>query len=770
MKRLVILFHLILMMVTLCARAEYHLTINSGQTVSGEVVDGSQGNQYVYGTLADSTITGRNAYSYVARGGQADTILVTRQGTLFLEPGGNASYTTVTDGGLLQINGSADNASVSNGGEININAGENGINDPTQGGHALNTTVGNDGVMINRYGVDSNTVVEAGGELDTGWNYAYETRNTGVSENATIQNGGRQQVTNGGTSENSRVETGGMLLVSGTWHYDDVMDPSPSAWYYGTARGSDISGEMQNQGGVDTDTTLQPGGQYLLDGGGISRRLTVSQGSSAQITTGTLDDFWLFGGMNVNSNATLTGSGTIGNSGELDLNEGARTASLDLTLAGTLSLHNAGDTASSPYQLASLTLEGGTVRFDPASFATLSMDTLTGNGNFYLNTRITDGQGDRINVSGDANGDFGIMVADTGQSPETPSSLQIVHTGGGDAQFMLLNPDQQVDLGTWKYGLVPDGQGNWSLTPQGTPTPSADAVLAMANVTPTLFLVETDALYRRLDTVRAGTHGGEFWTDTLSSRFDVNRTGNAAYRQTLGGVIMGYDSHRRVASGNLTLGVAGSYSRSSLDMAGNSEGTVDSYSTALYASFYAHSRFWLDGVLKGNLFNQHLNVRMSAGGRASSRYTTPGIGGSLITGVDIALAKTTLSPFIGVTGFTTQGDDYTLSNGMLARPGSAKSALTQAGVRIGQTMTTAGGAQLAPWLKVALEQEFVHSNEVRVNKDRFNNDIAGARGSCQAGFSATLTPQSRLYASMKYEKGEGTESPWAGSIGLSFRF
>jgi outer membrane autotransporter protein len=772
MKYPLLFLPLSLLMVHTSVRADYHVTIDSGQTVSGDVVDGRQGYQYVYGTLTDSTITGWNAYSYVASGGQTDILTVTQEGTLFLEPGSLANHTSVTAGGQLQINGCAENSYVDNGGEIDINQGENGINDPTQGGQARNTTVGPGGVMINRYGVDSNTVVEAGGELDTGRDYPYEIRNTALSQNAVINAGGIQRVTNGGTSENSQVETGGTLIVSGTWHYDSVIDPDPSAWYYGTATDSVISGEMQNLGGVDTGTTLQSGGQYVLDSYGVSHQLTVDQGGYAQINKGTLDDFGLYGVMAVSNEAILTGSGTVGSSGELVLNEGAHTASLDLTLAGHLSLQNSDSATSHQYQLASLTLDGGTVGFDSTSFTTLNMDTLSGNGDFYLHTDIAGAQGDSINVSGDASGEFGIMVADTGVSPLEPSSLQIVHTGGGDAQFTLLNPDQQVDLGTWEYGLVSDGQGNWSLAPQAspTPTPSTDAVLALANVTPTIFQTEIAVLQARLDTPHSHPREGELWMEALSNRFDVNRNGNAAYRQTLGGMMMGYDTHRTLANGILTLGIAGSYSRSNLEMTNNSTGTVDSYSTALYAHYDDPRHFWLDGVLKANLFNQHLAARMSSGGRADGSYTTPGIGGSLVTGYDAHLANTTLSPFIGFTGFTSQSDDYRLSNGMQAHPGTAKSALAQVGVRVSQPTSTHSGAQFTPWVKVALEQEFVHSNTIRVNSDRFNNDIAGSRGSYQAGISAMLTPQTQLNVSMMYEKGDGIESPWTGSLGMNYAF
>lgn len=735
MKLAPYLITLTLPFISLSARADYHTQINAGNTVSGEVVDGSKGDQHVYGTLTDSTITGSYAWSDVGNGGQTNNITVTDHGELFLEPGGSAYGTQIATDGELQVNGYAENTYVGNGGQVYVNAGRNGVEDPSQGGLIVNTTIGAGGLMVNRYGIDTNTVVEAGGELDTGWNYPYEIRNTAISRNAVIQNGGIQQVSNGGTSEDSQIEDGGTLIVTGTWHYDVVTDTQPSAWYRGTADDTAVYGAMQNQGGLDENTTVQSGGQYTLGGYGLSHQLTVAQGGSAQINDGALDSFWLYGIMDVSSQATLTGTGTVGSSGELVLNEGAKTSGLSLALDGVLSLQNGSDAGPHHYQIAGLEMDGGTVLFDPTSFATLDMETLSGSGNFWMNTNIAAQQGDMINVSGEANGDYGIWINDIGESPADPQSLQVVQTGGGDAQFTLLNPNQQVDIGTWEYGLTPDGQGNWSLTPQATPTPSTEAVLAMANVTPTIFQAEASVLQTRLDVTRSRPHQGELWVQALSNRFDVNRTANAAYHQRLDGMMMGYDRNLPRQTGLLTLGIAGGYSRSDLDLANNSDGSVDSYSAALYTSYYDQSRFWLDGMLKGNLFNQHLNARMSSGGHADGSYTIPGLGGGLVAGYDARFAGATLSPFIGFTGFISQSDNYWLSNGMQAHPGTAKSALGQVGFRLRQNMTTRHGIQFVPWLKVALEQEFVHNNPVRVNDDNFNNDITGTRGSYQAGIS-----------------------------------
>jgi len=109
----------------------------------------------------------------------------------------------------------------------------------------------------------------------------------------------------------------------------------------------------------------------------------------------------------------------------------------------------------------------GRVEFQPPSatslhpmaapvYTTLSLGSLSGTGMFRMNTDIAGHQGDFLNVTGKAKGDFGVMVKDSGQSPQADDSLKIIQTGGGDAKFTLANKGGVVDVGTYQYYLVPD--------------------------------------------------------------------------------------------------------------------------------------------------------------------------------------------------------------------------------------------------------------------------------------------------------------------------
>ncbi len=70
----------------------------------------------------------------------------------------------------------------------------------------------------------------------------------------------------------------------------------------------------------------------------------------------------------------------------------------------------------------------------------MSLETLSGRGTFWMNTDITGHQGDFLDVKGEANDQFKVMVTDSGRSPTSEDSLKIIQTGEGTAEFILANP------------------------------------------------------------------------------------------------------------------------------------------------------------------------------------------------------------------------------------------------------------------------------------------------------------------------------------------
>ncbi|MEN1736654.1 pertactin-like passenger domain-containing protein, partial [Pseudomonas aeruginosa] len=87
-----------------------------------------------------------------------------------------------------------------------------------------------------------------------------------------------------------------------------------------------------------------------------------------------------------------------------------------------------------------------------------------------------------------ATGDFKIFVTDTGASPAAGDSLTLVTTGGGDAAFTLGNAGSVVDISTYEYTLLDNGNHSWSLAEnRAQMPPSTTDVLNMAAAQPLVF-------------------------------------------------------------------------------------------------------------------------------------------------------------------------------------------------------------------------------------------------------------------------------------------
>ena len=117
----------------------------------------------------------------------------------------------------------------------------------------------------------------------------------------------------------------------------------------------------------------------------------------------------------------------------------------------------------------------------------------------------------------------------------------------------------------------------------------------------------------------------------------------------------------------------------------------------------------------------------------------------------------------------TDSSRYRLSNGMQARVDAQRSLLAEGGINVGHEFSVKS-ASVVPYLKLAAVQEFANGNDVKVNDDRFVNDLSGTRGVYQFGVNARLTPSLSLHVDAGYMQGSGVESPWAVGVGGSWSF
>ncbi|WP_375140017.1 autotransporter outer membrane beta-barrel domain-containing protein [Pseudomonas viridiflava] len=418
----------------------------------------------------------------------------------------------------------------------------------------------------------------------------------------------------------------------------------------------------------------------------------------------------------------------------------------------------------------SLSLDGGSVSFADEGFHTLSLNELSGDGSFAMRVDLDKGVGDLIDINGQASGQFGLQVRNTGL--EVVSSdmepLKVVHTEGGDAQFSLLGG--RVDLGAFSYQLKQQGNDWFIVGEDRVISPSTQSALALFNAAPTVWMSELSTLRTRMGEIR-GTGQGGSWMRAYGSRLNATTGDGVDYRQQISGLSLGADTPVEISSGQLLFGVLGGYSKSDLDLSRGTSGKVDSYYAGAYGTWLSDDGYYLDGVLKINRFRNKAKVAMSDASQAKGDYSNTAVGGWVEFGRHIKLADDYfLEPFAQLSSVVVQGQDYRMDNGLTAKNDHTHSLLGKVGTSAGRSIALKDGGVVQPYVRVAVAQEFSRSNDVSINDAKFDNSLFGSRAELGAGVSVSLSERLQVHADFDYMKGKHIEQPWGANVGLRLAF
>ena len=538
------------------------------------------------------------------------------------------------------------------------------------------------------------------------------------------QDGSAIQLLSGATADIDILN--GTTLNGSTGTIIDVLDGS-------TARvrvaQSNLTGNLNVS---DTST-----GDFTFDQGGLTGDLIVEQGGTASIA--------------LNNGSLFTGR-----------MENVQDASID----GTSHWMMTGDSS-----VTNLAMDGGRVTLgDTDSFYTLNLETLSGSGTFAMGSNFATNATDFINVNGVATGNFDLLVASSGVDPAAGVPLQVVHTGGGDAQFSLLGGS--VDLGAYSYKLKQEGN-DWFLDPESREiSPGTQVAMAVAGVAPTVFYGELTTLRTRMGELRysEGRSAGA-WVRAHGSQYNVaDASSGVGYTQNQQGMSFGADAPLPYGDGQWLIGALAGYSKSDLNLSYGTKATIDSYYVGAYATWLdAASGYYVDTVIKYNRYQNDATVGLSDGQRTKGDYDNHGIGGSVEVGRHIKLKDDYfVEPYAQIAGTVIQSADYTFDNGLEADSDATRSLLGKAGVTVGKTFYLDEGRIVQPYLKAALAHEFVKNNEVQVNNNSFNNDLSGSRGELGAGVAVSLSKDFQVHADFEYSNGRNIEMPYSMNVGLRY--
>lgn len=555
-----------------------------------------------------------------------------------------------------------------------------------------------------------------------------------------------------------------------------------------TAYGSTISGQMNgirllaDSVGAKGDLTLDSTHVKGVDGAaiavgmpGLAGQATIKVGNGStlvggngrlmEVATGSTADLTV-------DNSQLTGDVVVEQGGAASLtlqNRASLTGRLEnvaqLAVNSQARWNMVGDG-----QIANLVMDGGSIRFgEAADYYRLSVDKLSGNGTFVMDVDFSQAQTDFLDITGHATGEHSVLIGSTGTDPLADARLHVVHAGAGDARFTLAGGP--VDLGTWSYDLIKQGENDWFLDASSrTVSPGTASVIALFNTAPTVWYGEMSTLRSRMGELRM--HGGQpgVWIRAHSNRFDLEGAAGVGYRQNQHGVSLGIDTALPLGDGQWLAGVMVGQSTSDLDLDRGSSGKVDSYSTGAYATWLdTDTGYYFDGVLKLNHLRNSANVNLSDGTRTKGDYANWGAGASAEAGRHIKLDQDWfVEPYAQLAAVVFQGKDYTLDNGMRAEGERARSLTGKLGATAGRDFDLGQGRTLQPYGRAALAHEFVKHNQVEVNGNRFDNNLSGSRAELGVGVALGLSEALQVHADFEYSNGSRLEQPWGANLGVRY--
>ncbi|MBD8625306.1 autotransporter outer membrane beta-barrel domain-containing protein [Pseudomonas sp. CFBP 13727] len=689
-----------------------------------------------------------------------------REGASLYVKGAKTLGIEVSSGSALR----AENAQINGGAAVGVRVSQStasitGSTVVSTGNYALIASNGSEtsGAQVS---VFDSVLLGSGSGVSANYNNAITLANTqvlGRTANTSLLRGGNGILMLSGdinVTQGSNVvgETHGAVLSMDTF----VPVPRASNLVVDNARvegqrGAAIAVQTRNASPVQASIIVR-NGATLLGGDGVI--LQAGANTTVDFTAANTD---LTGDIQIDADSTTA----------ITLQDNAR---LTGTMAGVSSLAVDSGALWRMTQSASIgdvSMNGGRIDLGGTSgaFRELTLGSLAGNGTFGLGTDLATGQGDTLVITGQATGDHLLAIHNTGTDvAEGQDPLTVVKTAGGDARFAALGG--QIDLGTFVYDLKQTGD-DWQLVqrPGNVVTPGTASVLGLFSAAPSVWYGELSTLRSRMGELRMGKAEGGLWTRAYGNKYNLSAGGGVAYRQQQNGFSLGADAPLVVDHGTALVGAMVGYSKSDLDLKGGTSGEVDSFYLGVYGTWLGDDGYYVDALAKLNRFQNSSEVRMSDGTRSRGSYSHHGIGASLEAGRRIAVTETVaVTPFAQVSALKVQGQGYTLNNGMEADSNRADSLLAKAGAKLSQTLELDAGGTFEYYAKAALAHEFASNNQVKVNGNRFTNDLSGSRGEFGLGLAAQMSDRLQLHTEFDYAKGRNLEQPWGVNVGLRYSF
>ncbi len=746
--------------------------VDAGAQSSNATISGS-GRQKVYGTILNNTINS-GARTTVYSGGLAENTQI-NGGTLEINSGGRSSN-SIINSGRENVYGTA-TGSIINGGYQTVYSS----------GKSIGATI-NDGGQQRAYGNIQNSTVNLGGEI-----YIYD----GATANQTTLNGGLMEVASGATA-NQTIINSGKSVVSGTDENATLNGGTQEI----------LSGAVSNYANIK-------GGTQQIDAGATSNQAIIS-GSGYQLVQGTANQTTLNGGLmevasGATANQTIINSGdqsilgqatnTIINGGRQRIENGGISRDAIVATGGVQSIYSGGVaenttvnkggflflfkggnlqgktkitegvlTVMGNQQLSDLELQNSAVNMPySGSFSTLKIDNLNGSGLFSINSSLSQGKADTIQMAS-GNGNFGLLINDYSPSGNTPNKFKIITETGATDDFYLIG--DAVDVGAFEYNLVKNGN-EWYLARTDNVTDSSVIAKDTYSSLSSLFYTHLSPVYNHIRSRRnhAATDNG-LWIKGLGQKLKFDYKDKSRSEIEIYGSEIGYDREIWRGGGKyLSLGMYGGFtsSRQRYDRMGRGE--ADTKVVGLYSVLNTDDDWFADFVSSYFWHTQKITSHTPAGEPVNGKYNTTSWQVSANVGKRLKFEESWfIEPSAGINYMRIKGISYRTNFNTLVESDDENYLSMRADLVAGKTFTFDSGNYLDIYGRFAIIHDMDGKNTITVADYGFTEDMSSVRYQIGAGINANWDERGSGYLDISTQPGSKVQLPWEINLGLQYRF
>ncbi|WP_455482417.1 BafA family autotransporter [Bartonella sp. B35(2025)] len=302
-------------------------------------------------------------------------------------------------------------------------------------------------------------------------------------------------------------------------------------------------------------------------------------------------------------------------------------------------------------------------------------------------------------------------------------------------------------------------------------TPSTDAVLSMAVTPELIFNSELQSIRIGKGILDRNKKSATFWTYAIKNKEHLS-TGHTDFKLDQTGVVLGINGLSELVNGEFYIGGFGSYNQARIAHARGGTSDINSYSIGTYATYFDHSGWYVDSVLKYNHYQNNLKAVSTNGISIQGDYKQWAVGTSFEVGYRFNISQSGwMQPYGQLTWLQVQDKEIKLSNGMTGDISPSTSLRSEIGLSLGYEFGSDMDTPSVAYIAAAWLRENIEHNHTTINKQhKFTTDLSGNSGKFGVGLSSFVSDRLKFYAEAYYLKGHKTKQLLQGILGVRYSF